>query len=522
MNLGRRTELSFFVINTDISPVQNAVSLNDQDSLNLTGESKMIEFLEPLKPFKPFRLRFWNRTYGPEFPPFEFSRIKEFYEAEKMKYPNISGYVKRVDNRHFLLLPTLHTPFPLLCTCAEGVALPPENAYVNVEGKRRYFLQKTAEEKNVCKKEIVVEKWSLTYPEWLNQIKPNMKFKEFKEEIFTRVLNVEPLVQDFIASQIVSCPQFENFIGGLNVCMYDATNKALTSTVVKEVRRIVPRDIKKTHVIKTPFGQVPLTYKYCLMPIDADKAISQNVAKIMIDRNSPFRYDEVSLYLGSKRNMPKTLEEPPCRLSDFPTTLNEEVDIAKRSVDPSLEAFKYMQIQHLIAPIILNTTEVISKIHDKIIDLPNRYDIPPQSLARFKILDASYYGKPQSVLRLALANARAENKKRMLDDNLAYALKMFEENFDYNYEVWHDLFPKAVMPIGTRLLLKLSPDERKIIRTIEKLQSAKKKCVTINEISANLPHLKRRSLQELIEELRIRRGLIIEKLPQCYKVIPFE
>ena len=486
------------------------------------GKSIMIEIIEPPEPFRPLRLRFWKRTYGSEFPSFEFSRIKEFYDTVKMKRPSVSGYVKRIDYQHFLLLPTLYTPFPLLCTCAEGIALPPENAYVNVEGQMHWTqLKMIAEREYGGKKEIIVEKWDMDSPEWLAQTRPNMNFKEFKEEIFTRVLNVEPLVQDFIASQIVSCPQFENFIGGLNVCMYDATQKALASTVLKEIRRIVPRDIGKTHVIKTPFGQVPLTYRYCLIPINADKPISQNVAKTMTKRTAPFRYDEVSLYLGSKRNMPKTLEEAPCRLSDFPTTLNEEADITKKRVDPSFEAFKYMQIQHLTAPIIVNTTELISKIHDTIINLPNRYDISPQSLARFKILDASYYGKPQSVLRLALANARAENKKKMLDDNLNCALKMFEENFDYNYEVWHDLFPKAVRSIGTRLLLKLSPDERKIIRTIEKLQGSEKECVKIEEINANLPHLKRRLLEELIEDLRIRRGLIIEELPQCYKVISF-
>jgi len=307
----------------------------------------MIEFIESPEPFKPFRLRFWKRTYGSEFPSFEFFRIKEFYDAGKMKRPSVSGYVKRIDYQHFLLLPTLYTPFPLLCTCAEGVALPPENAYVNVEGQMRWAqLEMIAEREHVGKKEIVVEKWEMDSPEWLTQIKTNLNFKEFKEEIFTRVLNVEPLVQDFIASQIVSCPQFENFVGGLNVCMYDATQKALSLPIIREIKQIVPQDIGKVHVINTPFGRVPLTYKY------------------MMNRTAPFPYDEISFCLGSRRNMPKTLEEPPCRLSDFPTILNEEVDIAKKKTDPSLEAFKYMQIQHLIAPIVLNTANAISKAHD--------------------------------------------------------------------------------------------------------------------------------------------------------------
>lgn len=482
----------------------------------------MIEFIEPPEPFKPFRLRFWNRTYGPEFPPFEFSRIKQFYEAGKIKHPSISGYVKRVDNRHFLLLPTLYSPFPLLCTCAEDVALPPENAYVYVEGKRRCFLQKIAEEKYVGEKEIVVEKWDLSSPEWVDQIKSNMSFKGFKEEIFTRVLNVEPLVQDFMASQIISCPQFEKFIGGLNVCMYDATQKALSLTVIREIKQIVPQDIGKTHVINTPFGRVPLTYKYRLVQIDADKPLSRNVAKTMMNRTTPFLYDEVSFCLGSRRNMPKTLEEPPCRLSDFPTVLNEEVDIAKKKTDPSLEAFKYMQIQHLITPIVLNTADVISKAHEKMIKLQDRYGISPQLLARFSILDASYYGKPQSILRLALANARTEDKKKMSDNNLNYALEMFDKNFDNTYEVWSDLFTEAGLSIRARILLRLSPDERKIIKTIEKLQSTDKKCVKIDEIATNLPRIKRPWLEELIKNLGTRKGLIIETLPRCYRVISLE
>ena len=483
----------------------------------------MIEFFEPSKPFKPFRLRFWNRTYGSEFPSFEFSRIREFYDAGKMKYPSIDGYVKRIDDQHFLLLPTLYTPFPLLCTCAEGVALPPENAYVNVEGRRRWAqLQKIAEREYAGEKEIIVEKLSFTSPEWLNQVKLNMSFKEFRGEMFTRILNIDPLVQDFMASQVISCPKFENFIGGLNVCVYDATQKAFALKVIKEIRRIVPRDIGNAYIINTPFGQVPLTCKYRLLPIDADKPLSQNVTKTMMNRTAPFRYDEVSLCLGSKRNMPKTLEEPPCRLSDFPTILNEEVDIAKKRIDPSLEAFKYMQIQHLITPIVLNTADVISKVHEKVVKLQDRYGISPQLLARFSILDASYYGKPQSILRLALANARTENKKKISDNNLNYALKMFDKNFDNTYEVWSDLFTDAGLSTRARILLRLSPDERKIIKIIEKLQSTDKKCVNIDEIAANLPRLKRPWLEEMIKDLGMRRGLIIEILPQCYKVISFE
>lgn len=484
----------------------------------------MIDFIEPAKPFKPFTLSFWEREYGSEIPSFEFSRIREFYDAKKMKRPNVSGYVKKLDSQHFLLLPTLYNPMYLLCTCTDGVTIPPENSYVNVEGQTRWSRLKVTSEGTYgidSDKEIVVERWVFDSPEWLTKIKPNMNFKDFKEEIFTRFRNIEPLVQDFIASQIVSCPKYDDFFGGLNICLYDSTQKALASTVAKEIRHIVPRDIGKTHLIKTPFGTVPLRSRYNLITVDADTPLSSNVRAAMAKRTANIGYDELSLYFGSKRNLPKTLEEPPFQLSDFPTTLNEEVEFTKKRVDPSLEAFKYMQIQHFIVPIILDTPEVVNKIHDKIVKLPDRYDVSPQLLARFKVLDASYYGKPQSVLRLALVNTRTENLEKMQENNLTYALEIFEKNFDNNYELWHDIFPKETLSFGTRILLKLSPDERKIIRTIDSLQNTKEKCVSIDEINAALPRLKRRMLEELIDELRLRRGLIIERLPQCYELIPF-
>lgn len=478
----------------------------------------MIQFVEPSKPFKPFQLRFWNRTFGSEFPSFEFSRMMEFYDAKKMNRPNISGYVKRIDDRHFLLLPTLYTPFPLLCTCAEGISPPPENAYVNIEGQSRWTkLQKIVEREFAGEKEIVVEKWTHDFPKWLNQVKPNISFRDFKEETFTRIVDIEPLVQDFLACQIISCPSFDGFVGGLNVCTFDATKKALARKIIKEIREVVPRDIGKAYNISTPFGKVQLRYNYRFVPINADKPLLGNVVSAMVNRTARFRYDEISFCLGSKKNAPKTLDEPPCRLSDFPIILNEEVNIAKKKVDPSLEAFKYMHIQHFITPIISNTEDIISKVHDKLIKLQDSYGIPQNVLARFKILDASYYGKPQSMLRLALANARIDNRKKISNDHVNHAFKMFYKNFDNIYEVWSDLFTTAVIPLRAKMLLMLSPDERKIFKTVETLQSTRKKCVTIDEIASNLPKIKRYVLEQLLEDLSKKRGLLIEKLPQCYE-----
>ena len=487
----------------------------------------MIDFIEQSKPFKPFKLSFWEREYGSEIPSFEFARIKEFYDAKKSKHPSVSGYVKRSDKKHFLLLPTLYNPMYIICACSEGINLPPENSYVNVEGRTRWSRLKLNSDGIFgvdAEKEILIERWKFDSAEWLHKIKPNIGFKDFKEEIFTQIHNVNPLVQEFIASQIVGCPKYEEFFGGLNICLYDSTQKALASAVAKEIKRIVPQDIGRAYLLNTPVGTVHLRSNYNIITVDADidTSFSANIRTAMTQRTANIGYDELSLYFGSERNLPKTLEETPFQLSDFPTTLNEEVEVTKKRVDPSLEAFKYIQIQHFIAPIIMDTPEVINKIHDRIMKLPDRYDISPQSLARFKVLDASYYGKPQSVIRLALANTRIENQEKVNEKNIEQAIDVFENNFDYNFDVWRDMFPKESLPVGTKLLLKLSPDERKILRAIDKLQDTKEKCVNINEINELLPKLKREILEDLLKQLTIKRGLIIERQHQCYEIIPYK
>lgn len=51
--------------------------------------------------------------------------------------------------------------------------------------------------------------------------------------------------------------------------------------------------------------------------------------------------------------------------------------------------------------------------------------LPPETLGRFQMLDASYYGKPQSVLCLARSNARLENCGILRAENLYFALERF-------------------------------------------------------------------------------------------------
>lgn len=240
-----------------------------------------------------------------------------------------------------------------------------------------------------------------------------------------------------------------------------------------------------------------------------------------MDRSTPLGSNEISISMGSRKSTPISLEEPPCTLSDFPTILNEETDIRRYRSDPSLEAFKFIRIQHLRTPIVDNSQEVTSRVFDNLIKLQKSYDLPPEMIGRFKILDASYYGKPQSVLRLALANARSKNSAKVTINNLNFALEKFNKNFDNNFETWRDLFTEAGIDPRAKIMLKLSPDERNVVRAIEKLQN-RDGCVTVGEISSELSTLKKHTLEQLLEDLTTRRGVLIRKLPDCYRVIPWK
>ena len=483
------------------------------------------EFIEPSEASKPIQLRFWERMYGFEFVSSEFSQIKELHNAMKSAEPHVRGYVKRLTGHRFILLPTPLTPqYYVLCCCPEGLELPSENSYIEVEGKARWSgIRLVAERDFQGEREILVDKWQNSSPEWLKQVKPEISFKNFKAAIFTQIFNAEDFVKDLIAYQVISCPEFEGYLGGLNVCLYDATNENLSPKVINELRRVVPVDIGKTYTLGTEFGKASLRFKYNLATANADKRLSDETFRILTDRSSQFPFKEISLSIGSRRKTPSSLEEPPCRLTDFTTILNEETDIGTRKLDPDFDAFRYMLTQHLLDPVIHNSTEAISRVQDNLFKLQNSYDISPTALAKFKILDVSYCGKPQSVVRLALANARGENIRDATTDQVDYAIRAFNRNFDYIYEIWSErpeLFKnEEEKTLRERMLSRLSPDERSIYRTIEKLQKGIEDCVSIKEIATYLPNIKDFALESLLQDLT-KEGLLTERSRNCYGVLP--
>jgi len=445
------------------------------------------------------------------------SRLKEFYNSLSKESIEISGFVKRTSDRQFVLLPTLTSPQAyLLCSLEESVPPPEENSYIKIEGRSIWsHLARVRGTIFDGEREVVIHAWKPDKPD-LPQTKPPIEFHEFQDEVFVRVLNIEPVLRDLLAFQIVSCPPIEQFIGGLNVCMYDATHRSLSPRVVSEITRVIPRDLGEPHVLNTSAGRTPLEYSFNLVFANADEPLSERTVKILRDRAGA-RYDELSLSIGSEKIRPKSINDPPCALSDFPTILNEGADLSIKKVDPSLDAFRYMLAAHLSMPSVVNPSSIILSAHEKLVELPRKYDIQPHLLARFRFLDASYYGKAQSVLRLALVDARIDRRKQTTVDD---ANRMFQEyflkNFNYIYEIWADLFTEGI-PI--QRFLKLSPDERKIVRAIQRYESAGREYATFEEIQQETK-LKRLVLERYLFDLTQIKGILTEPLHRRYRVIP--
>jgi hypothetical protein len=443
--------------------------------------------------------------------------MKEFAQARDAKQTKISGYAKRIRDDSFLLLPTLYTPqISLLCVVASG-NLPPDNAFVSVEGSTEWAnLRRSHGRQFEGDKVISVQSWNQVAPEY-EVPKPKMGFRQFKTDAFGRILNLEPIVQDLVAYQMVSCPDFGGFLGGLNISLYDKTGRNTARMVAREIEMIVPKDMGKPHILSTPLGEVEMRYKFNFVRVDADERLPSGISKVMIDRSADAAFSELSISLSSSKSRPKNLEEPPCALADFPTILNEDVDLAAVKVDPSLDAFKYMLYQHLAAPMVEDSAAIIRNLSEKLVELPQRFDIPADKLARFKILDASYVGRPQSILRLALATCRAGDRHIVSNDDVINAYNnYFLKNFDHVYDSWSDsdLFEEKGIPIP-----RLSRDEWKILRIVEKYESTGRAYATYNEI-AEESKIGEYALGQFLFDLTQTKSRLIEIPQKCYRTIP--
>jgi hypothetical protein len=473
-----------------------------------------LQFYEAQPRFRPARIKLWERMYGETFLRTEMSRMREFYEVKSKQRIEISGFVKGTSDRHFILLPTMITPQVYLqCSLTEGLPRPEDNSYVRIQGRSFWFDSSRSDKTVLDSMRVLVDAWK---PDTSNidKTKTDIGFEDFKNEIFTRMLNVEPHIRDLLAFQVVSCPPIEHSAGGIAVCLFDATHRSFSRRAIREIKRNIPSDLGKPYLLNTSMGRATLRYRFNFASVDADKLLSERTVEFLKRRTSP--YDELSLSLGSMQEKPTSIEEPPCALSDLPTILNEDVQWVSRKLDPSIDALKYMIAMHNALPT-MNTTPALLSVHEKMIELQDRYDIPSHQLARFKLLDASCRGRPESVLRLALADARTRASERVMsDDTNRMFHDYFLRNFDYLYDTWADLFTETVLASHHP---RLSPDELRIMKIARKYERSRRRYATFDEIQQETA-LQPLVLERFLFDLTQTKGVMMEPIPRAYRVIP--
>ena len=205
---------------------------------------------------------------------------------------------------------------------------------------------------------------------------------------------------------------------------------------------------------------------------------------------------------------------------DQPTILLSSAEKRNTNVDPPLEVTKYLITTQMLYPTVGKREEdfmnILNEASSKIVEVAKSYDLTPE-VRRHGIFDPNSYGKPQSVLRLALASARASSQIEI--DN-ASTMKVFNdyylENFKIVYEEWPNLFTSKGIEMAT---LKNELD-RQILRFITDNET-KEVGVGFHLIEEHFLNQDKFKLKESIDRL-LDMGKIREAKWNVFRSVPLD
>jgi hypothetical protein len=330
-----------------------------------------------------------------------------------------------------------------------------------------------------------------------------------------RINGLEPNIEDFLAFTAVSTPTFYENVGGINVTLYDSTKTDISRRVVNELKRAIPPDISKLHTVETPYGKLGIRYKYAFLDANAEKKLSKTMHTFLANKTTQHitHLEEASLSLYSTEDKPRTIEDPPCSLSDIPTVLPEETSVDGRAVDPEFDSFKYMLITQMKTPTIQDYSDSMVSIVNNLEKLREKWGLDPRHIAQYGFLNANYNARPTSILRKALAYGRIYNKSRIKPEDVSRVFKeYFEWNFKYLNEIWMDLLKP-----GRKILPSLRVKYRDIIRIITNNESSKAPEVSLETIIAE-SELPSAETIKLLNDCR-ERGVIYESPKGFYRLV---
>jgi hypothetical protein len=158
----------------------------------------------------------------------------------------------------------------------------------------------------------------------------------------------------------------------------------------------------------------------------------------------------------------------------------------------------------------------LDKTSQKLVEMAEKYDLPSE-VQQHGLFDPNYYGKPQSILRLALASARSQESTSIDDKEV---LKVFEtfylKNLNNITEAWEDLFNRKGVEVAS-----LNEYDRTILKFIVEKES--------NEFGVSFDALADKFILQPYQEVELRLSIqrllkackIREARTEIYRGIPF-
>lgn len=480
-----------------------------------------MEFVKAKKHrYRSYLLKFWKREVGSLLLPFELEMINEYSTVRVNDRITISGYVKWISSRIFALLPTLFSNQIYLPCFNYTDYRPKENSYITASGTVKRIKIRRALWVPKSSRIFEAEKVLYVY-DWLDS-KPDIRipkmhfdYSDFKRDLTYRISGLEPQQMDFLSFTALSTPSFYEYVGGVNLTLYDSTTSGLPNKVLRELKRVIPSDIGQLCTVRTPFGSFGLRYKYIYVSGDADKPLSKRNENFLINRTlrKITAFDELSLSLYSAQKRPRTIEDSPCSLSDIPTVVPENVVIdTTKGRDPEFDSFKYLMIQQMKTPVLEDYNSSLINIVNELEKLRESFGLGSEQLTKYGFLNANYYARPLSVLRKSLAYARAQNIGTVKVPDVSRIFEdYFKWNLDYVYEIWEDLLKP-----GKKIPLYIPIEHRKIIRIIRKYQETGKPGASREDIIAEAEFSSSKT-EELIDDL-LNKGQIYEPMLGFYRL----
>jgi hypothetical protein len=476
-------------------------------------------FVPSPQKFRPIKARFEEREFGSEFNRWEMQLLLDFSQAKREVQTVISGTVIadcKLGRGQFILIPGPYlTQDYVLCVCPLGIPVPANLSYVRVYGQRRSLRNRY---------EILVE--SILPAKMKMPLEPEIDFKEFQDLLLIQWAGIASPLRELLAFEIVSSPPLQPLgqIGGLNVSLYDGTALKLSKKLLKSLGNMIPTTLQrgKSCSLTVPEMQVRLDlppYAWRFRSADADKPLDESMKNLLEKRKSD-RFSEISIGLGSDKNAPATLYDPTVVMVDQPTLLLPNAEMRKINVDPPLEVTKYLITAQMLCPTVgrreEDFTRVLTEASSKIVEVAKSYDLTSE-VRRHGIFDPNSYGKPQSILRLALASARTSSQ---VEIDSTSTMKAFDDIYLKNFKIIYEEWPNLFTSKGIEMASLKNELDRQILRFITDSETSEVG-VGFHLIEEHFVNQDKFKLLESIGRL-LDKGKIREEKTDVFRSVPLD